>query len=98
MYPVARWNTTAVSPPTKPPRPTTEATAWRGYMSLTVVNRLADHHCCAAAAMLTKRTAIHMLPAFGANIVGAAISAAMSIATLRDLFSDQPRFRKKPEI
>ena len=48
---------------------TTDATARRGNMSLTVVNRLADHHWWAPAATLTIATATHRLPADGASVV-----------------------------
>src|SRR2546421_4438558 len=45
--------------------PTTDPTERWGNMSLTVVNRLADHHWCAPAATLTIPTATHRLPADG---------------------------------
>src|SRR6266567_8481055 len=81
----------------KPPRPTTDATACRGNMSLTVVNRLADHHWCAPAATATMLTAAHMVPATGANIVGTMASAATSSAVLRPRFTLQPRLISAPE-
>src|SRR2546430_13406436 len=67
-------------------------------MSLTVVNRLADHHWCAAAATATMLTAAHMVPAAGANIVGTMASAAASSAVLRPRFTLQPRLISAPEI
>src|SRR5205823_10103697 len=84
--------------PANPPRPTTDATACRGNMSLTVVNRLADHHWCAAAATATMLTAAHIVPAAGANIVGTMASAAASSAVLRPRFTLQPRLISAPEI
>src|SRR5207247_8151910 len=98
MAPVSRWNAKALTMPADPPRPTTDATARRGNMSLTVVNRLADHHWCAAAATATMLTAAHMLPAAGANIVGTMASAAAGSAVLRPRVTLQPRLISAPEI
>ena len=63
-------------------------------MSLDSVKMLADHHWCAAAATLDDPTAIHMLLAAGANIVGTIANAAMSMTVLRAAFTDQPRLMK----
>src|SRR5437879_13007144 len=83
--------------PAQPPRPTTDATACRGNMSLTVVNRLADHHWCAPAATATMLTAAHRVPAAGANIVGTMASAATSSAVLRPRLTLQPRLMSAPD-
>src|SRR5213076_2596986 len=78
-------------PPANAPIPTTEPTAARGNMSLASVYTLADHAWCAAAATLTIRTAVHMLPASGANAVGTIRRAMASIAVLRARLTVQPR-------
>ena len=67
-------------------------------MSLTVVNRLADHHWCAPAATLTRPTATHMLPAPGANMAGTIKSAATSKAVFRPRFTLHPRRMSAPDI
>src|SRR5256885_12811099 len=97
MAPVSRWNAKALTMPAQPPRPTTDATACRGNMSLTVVNRLADHHWCAPAATATMLTAAHRVPAAGANIVGTMASAATSSAVLRPRLTLQPRLMSRSE-
>src|ERR1044071_7397258 len=83
--------------PANPPRPTTDATAWRGNMSLTVVNRLADHHWCAPAATATTPTATQRLWAVGASVVGTMHNAAMSNAVLRPRLTLWPRLMSAPE-
>src|SRR5213078_546043 len=98
MAPVRRCRPNALNRPAPPPIPTTDATAPRGNMSLTVVNRLADHHWCAPAATLTMATATHKLLADGANIVGTMDRAAMSSAVLRPRLTLQPRLINAPEI
>src|SRR5438093_5531978 len=97
MAPVSRWNAKALTIPANPPRPTTDAIAWRGNMSLTVVNRLADHHWCAPAATATTPTATHRLRADGASVVGTMHTAAMSSAVLRPRLKLQPRLMSAPE-
>src|SRR5262245_61881857 len=77
--------------PMNPPMPTTDATALRGNMSLTSVNRLQDHHWCAAAAMLTSAAAGHMPPTSGAKAVGTMATAASSNVVFRAAFTVQPR-------
>ena len=66
-------------------------------MSLTVVNRLADHHWCALAATATTPTATHRLRADGASVVGTMHTAAMSSAVLRPRLRLQPRLMSAPE-
>src|SRR5436853_7875157 len=97
MAPVSRCRPKALNRPAQPPIPTTEPTAPGGNMSLTVVNRLADHHWCAPAATLTIPTATHRLPADGANMVGTMHRAAASRAVLRLRFTLQPRLISAPD-
>ncbi len=81
-------------PAANAPIPTTEPTAARGNMSLASVYTLADHAWCAATATLTISTAVHMLPASGANAVGTINSAIASIALFLARFTVQPRLIK----
>src|SRR2546430_12761848 len=98
MVPVRRCRPNALNRPAQPPIPTTEPTAPGGNISLTVVNRLADHHWCAPAATLTMPTAIHTLPAPGANPAGRMQSAATSSAVLRARFTLHPRRMSAPDV
>src|SRR5258705_13223265 len=83
--------------PANPPIPEIDATADRGNMSLASVYMFADQAWGAAAATLTISTAVHMLPACGANAVGTIRSAMSSIAVLRARFAVQPRFMRPLE-
>src|SRR5206468_11990913 len=80
-----------------PPVPGIEATAEGGTMTPAGVYTLAVHPWCAAAAALTIGTAVHMLPACGANAVGTSTSAMSSIAVLRARFAVHPRFMRPLE-
>src|SRR5438128_7562256 len=94
MRPVSHWNSTPPIAPANPPIPEIEATAEGGNMSLASVYTLADHAWCAATATLTISTAVHMLPASGANAVGTINSAIASIALFLARFTVQPRLIK----
>src|SRR4051812_4586938 len=78
--------------------PTTDPTAYFGNMSLASVYTLADHAWCAAAATPTIKTAVHMLGARAARVVGTMRSAIASIVVLRARFTDQPRLINALEI
>src|SRR5437764_14620754 len=97
MVPVRRCRPNALNRPAQPPIPTTEPTAPGGNMSLTVVNRLADHHWCAPAATLPMPTATHMLPAVAAHMAGRTQSAATSNAALPHRFTLQPSRISAPD-
>src|SRR5207248_107741 len=83
--------------PAMPPMPTTEPTARRGNMSDAIVKMFALQPWCAAAARLMSATASHKFEACAANIIGTTDNAQTSIATLRDLFTVQPRLMSDDE-
>src|SRR5579859_5935263 len=77
-----------------PPKPTTEATARFGNMSLTTEYIVADHPWCAALASPNNTAASHGLLTWVDAITGTTHSAQMNVAVLRARFTGQPRFRK----
>src|SRR5690606_24060123 len=81
----------APNAPAVPPNPTTEATAFCGNMSETVVKMLAENPWCAAAATPTNTTAIHLFGTMVENITGTTHKAQMNMAVLRAALTDQPR-------
>src|SRR5258705_12828969 len=78
--------------PAMPPIPVTEATAFLGNMSETVVKMLADHAWCAAHAMAIVATASHVLmaPRREAKSTVSGNNAKMNIASLRALLASMP--------
>src|ERR1035438_9062539 len=88
MYPVPICISVLPTMPTVLPIPTTLATAERGNISDTIVNRLADHPWCAAVASPTSPTTTHKLLQYGAHT---------SMVVLRAEFTVHPRLMRLPE-
>src|SRR5580704_11034373 len=88
--PVRYGNIIPPSDPAIPPRPITDATAFFGNMSDTVVYRLADHAWWADAARPIKSVA-PQLPAPVAKTIGMTHNAKMNIPVLRAFVTLQPR-------
>src|SRR5262245_32028894 len=89
MRPAYFGNITPPIEPAKPPRPTTDATAYLGNMSDAVVNRLADHAWCAEHARPMSSTA-GQTSAFVTNTIGITATANTNIAVLRAFVTLQP--------
>src|SRR5262249_21739003 len=89
--------TSDASDPTMPPMPTTDAVAFFGKMSETVVNRLADQAWWPPAASAISATATHLLSVKVAKATGIIDNAQSNKVTLRARFTGQPRLIKNPE-
>src|ERR1039458_4900692 len=97
MYPGPICISVLPTMPTVLPIPTTLATAERGNISDTIVNRLADHPWCAAVASPTSPTTTHKLLQYGAHTTGATHNAHTSMVVLRAEFTVHPRLMRLPE-
>ena len=90
-------NSIPLTDPAILPIPMTELMEFLGKLSDTVVNRLALHAWCAAAANPIKPTACQIFVAYRAVIIGTTQKAKISMAILRALNMGQPFFMNQDE-
>src|SRR6266849_3804162 len=96
MRPTARLNTTPPIAPPNPTRPATDATMRRSKRSVGTIITSVDHDCWPKNATL-KSTIARLVGAYVTNMMRGITAALAPSASLRDTFTEEPRFSSQLE-